>query len=304
MAEPKLLEWPSIDLHIEEWQSLMATGLELPLRFCEASLPELSKELDLPVETFVLNTVAYCCLSAFPSAVFASGVHFGTSSNPVPPSSVRSDITAKAAYNLSHSFAQKQFVTLMTTQLASCWTAFETLARDLWIATVNARPRIGVRAMGAEEEPEDDERALQQKRKIRFPFSPARLAKWGYDLTNHMGDVLAVDRFKFDRKENARKAYEAAFGKEYQNEIDAIFDARELGWLCAVRNNLVHRAGIVDDDLQRQVKRHPTLKHIQATGTNRIPIEGKLCVELVTGGCKAGVDLAKMVDGWLVRYAK
>ena len=305
MAEPKTLEWPAVDLHIDEWASLGGTGLECPYAFLDANLPKISDCIGLPVEAFIHNTMAYCSLVDLPSTVFASGLQsdYYKNPNPQPPDSA-GYITTKEAFDLSHRSVRDHFIILMTTQIVSCWTAFETLARDLWIAAVNARPRIGVRVMGAEDDPGDDDDTADKKRKVKFPFSVKILEKWDYDLTNHMGDALSHERWKFDRKDNSEKAYKAAFGKECQDEIESIFDSKELGWLCAIRNNLVHRAGIVDDDLKRQTKNCPGLETIQADGTSRIPIEGKLCRNLVDSGCKAGVELAKMVDAWLVQNPK
>jgi hypothetical protein len=187
------------------------------------------------------------------------------------------------------------FQSLMSAQLVSAWTAFEVLAADLWEACVNNRPRLGFIALGAEPAENDDDEARDRKRKLKYPFRLHLLRKWDYNLKGRMGTLLK-GKWDFARRSDAAVAYEKAFGKDSEL-ITNIFRDEQLGWLAAVRNAIVHNAGIADSEFMTLTARHKTLAQLKAG--DAIPIDGRMTHELVKAVIKGGSELITVLGEWL-----
>src|SRR5438045_2739662 len=71
---------------------------------------------------------------------------------------------------------------LFSGSVISSWTAFETLAADLWVACLNCRPRLGVIALNAEPDANDDEDKAEAKRRIKYDVPVFKLREWNFDL--------------------------------------------------------------------------------------------------------------------------
>ena len=123
--------------------------------------------------------------------------------------------------------------------ITSTLTAFEVFVADLWCHVVNSHPDILVqnllKAFDKDELPE----SITSR---NIPLSV--VAKYGYNLTNHMGDAVK-SKFDFSSVPGICKAYSATFPN--YKIIREMFDHSELSKLCLMRNVIVHRAGIIDE---------------------------------------------------------
>jgi hypothetical protein len=128
------------------------------------------------------------------------------------------------------------------------WTAFETLFHDVWIAVLNRYPRphadrvLDIRSGQAT----DDTRG-----KLTVGITKA-LRMYEYDLRTHMGSVLKSG-FNFARFDSIKKAYAAAFGDPLVNILEDQSYPIPLKACEAVRNVLVHRAGMIDTNFLERV---------------------------------------------------
>lgn len=117
-----------------------------------------------------------------------------------------------------------------------------------------------------------------------------------FDLRQKMGTVLR-DRFEFSRLEGIREAYAAAFHKN-SDHIDAALSDDALDALSAVRNVIVHRAGIADTEYLRRSKH---LKLPPANAGAPIHLDGQIVVNLVRPAFACGSKLIGAVDDWISR---
>jgi hypothetical protein len=186
--------------------------------------------------------------------------------------------------------------TIFFAMTIGAWTAFETLAGDLWEQCLNARPRLGFVALDAEPAPTDDEATKEAKRTRRFSIPVNLLRKWNYNVRNRMGS-LTRSKWTFTRRAEALDAYVKAFGKAEQHRFNAIFESNGLKWLAATRHCLVHRGGIADSDFRKQVTGHKTLGAIKERAP--IVLSGDLVKEFVEEVVVQSADLIAFVDGWL-----
>jgi hypothetical protein len=135
---------------------------------------------------------------------------------------------------------------LLRAAISSSWTAFECLAKDLWVVALNSRPiDLAHRTFGsvASDEPHD---GLSGK-----SISVGLLARHGFDLRCSLGSLLAA-KFDFTGVRGIKDAYFAAFGKSAR--LESILSNAELEKLEAIRHLIVHRAGIIDEEFKRRVQ--------------------------------------------------
>jgi hypothetical protein len=176
------------------------------------------------------------------------------------------------------------------------WTAYETMAADLWESCLNARPRLGFVALDAEPSPLDDEEKTERKQKVKYSLPVKLLRKWDYNLKNRMGSLLR-GKWDFSRRDQAADAYRKAFGKD-NDTLNNIIDDINIRWLNATRNVLVHRAGEADAEFVKLVATHPILGTIKET--ELVKLDGKLVRELIEVAANKGVQLLQFVDNWLI----
>ena len=186
---------------------------------------------------------------------------------------------------------------LMAQQLVMVWTAFESLAGDLWEACLNARPQLGYAALGAVPAPQSEEEA-DKKRRVKFEMPLSLLESFGFDVRNKRGTVLRRhQRWNFSSRREGREAYLTVFEKPHHAVIRAALDDKRLRWLVAVRNAIVHAAGKADASYAELAAGHPVLSKVIAGA--RVPIDGALCGELVPAGLACCRVLLQFVDGWM-----
>lgn len=133
------------------------------------------------------------------------------------------------------------------------WTAFEVLASDLWEEALNAHPKGLAELKGkspkSAQAPKGPFTALGPEEGTRDSAKMVKLSylqTHSYDLSKLMGTVLR-EKYNFQVLDGIRRAYTEAFDQSRAAVREAILD-ESLTALSAVRNVLVHRAGIVDDE--------------------------------------------------------
>jgi hypothetical protein len=121
--------------------------------------------------------------------------------------------------------------------IMATWSAFETLAADVWVHAVNSRPELfAARVLKAFTEGPPEGMSSRS-----IPIGLA--AKYDFDLRNCIGDIVA-QRIDFTSLEDIRKAYKAAF--ELDAGAEETLRSADLHQLLLARNLVAHRSGIVD----------------------------------------------------------
>jgi hypothetical protein len=144
--------------------------------------------------------------------------------------------------------------------VSGMWTAFEILASDLWETALNAHPAGLAELKGKRTDstpppkkpfsalgPEGDSKDSSRLVKLSY------LQAHSYDLSHLMGTVLR-EKFNFQILDGIRNAYIQAFDESHTSVREAILHP-SLTILAAVRNVLVHQAGIVDDQFLKEYGR-------------------------------------------------
>ena len=98
----------------------------------------------------------------------------------------------------------------LSAQITGMWTAFEAMAEELWVSALNCHPRTLSELRGTKKGSGDD-------KKIDLSW----LHRYDYDLSNKMGEVLRK-KYNFDKLEEMKEAYEAAFSEDAQQIIAII----------------------------------------------------------------------------------
>jgi hypothetical protein len=180
------------------------------------------------------------------------------------------------------------FETLFSALSINAWTTFEATATDLWIAAVNARPtKLGGNVAGSKDR---GPAGIEPGKSVPFD----QLMRRGFDISKHVGDILA-DRFTFTNFSELKRAYDAAFGKG--SSISNIVNDPKLHLASQIRHVLVHRGGIVDDDFLRKTSGRQEIASARIGQT--IPLDGKLVAMLVDDTARLSVKLFEEVFYWL-----
>jgi hypothetical protein len=188
----------------------------------------------------------------------------------------------------------------LSSQITGMWTAFESMAEDLWVTALNAKPKglaelSGRRKRRPKEESENASSVVDEDGK---EIKLSLLQKFNYDLSKNMGTILK-SKYRFDRLDGIRSAYTEAFEVD-STKIDAIVADKALDALSLVRNNIVHNGGIVDQEYLRRKTSLPA-EAIVDIGLP-IPIDGELVSKLNRPAMKCGRDLIISVDEWLAGH--
>lgn len=192
---------------------------------------------------------------------------------------------------------------VLIAQLTGAWTAFETLAGDLWEAALNVHPR-GLAALKGKrpkktkvEKPQQPpDAAVESKKERGKKYVPlSRLTEHRYDVATKMGSVLK-GRYEFSKLDSLRDAYWEAF-ESRGGVIKSCIMSQCVDALHAVRNVIVHNAGAVDRVSRRQIRQIPGLGDIECE--ERIPVDGTFVDRLVTPVLFVSVALIGAVDEWI-----
>lgn len=223
------------------------------------------------------------------------------------------DEERQASWSMIQSFMASEsdiriaFETILFSVLTGTWTAFESMAVDLWVAALNAHPgglselrgrrarkKAAAKARQAGEGTEILQASTETAEGAKIDVSLLR--RHHYDLSGRMGTILKR-RFEFSRLRGVRDAYTAAFDVDFE-AVDASLSNRDLDALEAVRNVLVHRGGLVDDMFADRVKRIPGLSDFKEG--DPLQVDGALVSSMVNSVVGSCIALIKAVDEWLV----
>lgn len=187
---------------------------------------------------------------------------------------------------------------ILSSAVLGTWTAFEVVVADLWIAALNERPRLGIRALGAEPESGDSAEDQKRKSKMQYNMSIPLLREFDYNVKNRMGTLLR-NKWDFARRNEAKEAYLKTFrGKEARKSLEEILDDNNLGWLAALRNAITHNGSVADREFVQLMHGHPEMSKIK--NGEPISLRGSLVRALMEAASRRGVELIKFVDNWLV----
>ena len=192
-------------------------------------------------------------------------------------------------------------------QLTSAWTAWETLATDLWEAAINYHPATLAKLSGKRErisklagsKSRDD---TEEGRELSAREFEPRLADFEtitqgtFNASALMGTLLKKE-CKFQTLAGIRRAYSAAFSNDW-GSIDAALSNRSLDKLNLVRNLILHKAGVMDAKFAEQSATIPDWK-IEKQMNDPIPLDGKIVQELINPVFQLGIDLIYAVDKWV-----
>src|SRR5262249_2336111 len=133
------------------------------------------------------------------------------------------------------------------------WTAFETMAGDLWEQAVNIHPEtlaalVGTKPIKSKEKdgfgslrPPRQATAMRESKSIDLDI----LRFHNFDVKDKMGTLLK-GRYDFARLSEIRLAYVQAFS-EYNDAIYSLLGSNKLDALNAIRNVIVHNAAFADE---------------------------------------------------------
>lgn len=206
------------------------------------------------------------------------------------------------------------FEILMQQQIVACWTTFETLVGDLWIATINAHPHELDRLSGVEKR---IEKAASAKRSGNTPDSPIEQQKivdkgiairtlhditlGTYDLSSKMGEVLKA-KVDFTKLVGIRRAYSLAFDPKRidKTAVDNIDDALSdiaLDALSQIRNVIVHKSGVSDSQYEANCKSLPMMP--EARRGQPVLLDGQCVRILIDQVIAVCAKLLTTINIWL-----
>jgi hypothetical protein len=206
-------------------------------------------------------------------------------------------VLAESSETTRGSPVHKGLESLLAATVTGAWTAFETVAVDLWEAALNERPRLGFLALNIEPRPDDTPDEEGRKRRAKVWFPAWMLLEPNFDIRTGMGTALVyMKNWDFSRRDDAATAYKKAF-RDDTSVIEEVFKNKELGWLAAARNAIVHNAGLADREFVKLVSGHPQWGLLEIG--HRIPMDGEVVGTLAASAFAQGKRLIAFVDKWL-----
>lgn len=268
------------------------------------------------VFAFELNVQRAMSLAVFPQLAFRKGVEYGMPSSSQKPAGsspilVLPDEIWEELDAPRHDFMDS-IGQLMRLQLVSMWTAFETLAGDLWERAVNAHPKNLSELKGrfkknsgitADDDTCDEVRDKDKKDEGRS-ISIERIQGYGFNLEDHMGTILRAEgKVKFDRLACIRDAYVRAFCKDNKSIRCAVYDP-SLTALSIARNAIVHNAGCCDELSVTEVQKNPGAKALLPAihANHQLELNGEIMHAILVPAVTSCVNLILAVDSWVAKY--
>lgn len=200
----------------------------------------------------------------------------------------------------------------LAAMLINAWTAFETLAGDLWTEAVDRSPdKLGIRAINNTKSGEENEGAEHSKQNksetLRFI---EKLIKDG-DTIEAGKLIRRQGKFDFANFDSLKSAYRSAFADSDKGKKRATIGSLlaspsflHLNVLDAVRNALVHNSGEVDHRFRsRANKSSDTFAEFGLDCLNvgdSIKLDGIFVNQLLRSTLNASTELLKFVDNWFV----
>jgi hypothetical protein len=179
--------------------------------------------------------------------------------------------------------------TLMSAQLVLVWTAFETLAGDLWEAAVNTHPQTLASLAGksSPNAPKGEGKSL--------PMS--FLERHHYDLRDKMGTILREHRCRFTSLEEIVKSYRLAFPEGSRLHEETFWEDGDVKSTTAIRNLTVHKAGLVDQEFKDSTTHDNQLAHWKIG--EQFYLDGVLLRRLIPGLFEFSYQMVRAADDWI-----
>jgi hypothetical protein len=192
------------------------------------------------------------------------------------------------------------------------WTAFESLAGDLWEAALNANQRrlaqlrgnekriaklveTKKRANGVELQIPKKRQATGESRKVDLSAIHT-ITEGACDLSGLMGTLLRANgSFSFASLDGIRAAYSVAFHGSKVRRVENALACRALDALSAVRNAIVHKAGKADQEYLDETVGVPRAPRV-ATVNDKIPLNGEIVWEIVSPVLQRSISLIDSVN--------
>ena len=152
---------------------------------------------------------------------------------PRETSVVKRQVIAELAHLLEDEDVASAASELLRQSDVLVWGALEVLINDLFIVLMNSKPELTGRLLRDERTP----------KRFQLKDTMPMLERFSYDLSHHMGDVLA-EHFKIDDVQAMRDVFDVLL-----DEPKALRDLllQDVLWRLFQRRNLIlHRRGIVD----------------------------------------------------------
>ncbi len=266
-----------------------------------------NEKLVVPAQTFVTNMDAIFSMLALPGHAAAYGAGFGAgdivefasvhfSEETRFPEELKRAVDARheegamrypsaASFLNDRESMEPAIRAYLSFTVVALWTALESLAKDMWMASVNlSADRLAKSALNA-----DASIRGSEAKSVKSSW----LAKYRFDLRNHMGTLLVEDegKFSFDSPSQILEAYAAAFGKS--SPVDELWqdNKRDLNLLNLCRNLVAHRAGIVDERFISKTKLNLPIGTPLLVNTENVTQFAETVVE-------AGCELLSFVGKW------
>ncbi|HEV8070354.1 MAG TPA: hypothetical protein VGP76_21750 [Planctomycetaceae bacterium] len=191
---------------------------------------------------------------------------------------------------------------LMASMLIGTWTAFETLASDLWEEALNCHPQA-LAALSGDPSSWQNDNSSEGKRDEQKSgggsgdksLSLGLIQGHITDLFQQLGTLLRY-RYSFQTLPVIRKAYGQAFSKDFE-EIRGILVDTSFDHLAGTRNILVHRAGKADSKFQSQTRDCAHFSQIQ--DGDLVVLNGIIVADIMSKAITQAVKLLIAVDKWI-----
>jgi hypothetical protein len=174
------------------------------------------------------------------------------------------------------------------------------MSGDLWEAALNSHPTILAALRGTPTRIGRADKGVPQSHKgggssdtKSVSLSMIELHK--FDVRNSMGTIFRGQRrFEFTRLSGIREAYSCAFS-EKSSKVDAALGSKTLDALSAVRNMLVHKAGLADAEY---IRLSSSLDVPKTELGSPVHLDGEVVAKLVKGAVTSANSLLIAVDDW------
>jgi hypothetical protein len=220
---------------------------------------------------------------------------------------------------------ESEMTALMSSMIVNAWTAFEVLAKDLWVAAIDAHPDRLVELGGcknrienfmrdsnisgkktprakkdAKADHENDKEDTQEKtseQSIKVSHMIA-IAKGDFNFGDKMGRLLVLLQ-DFSTLNGMRSAYSRAFSHRSKrvSHIDSALGDWAIDALHAIRNLLEHNGGIADYRYEERLKYVPNIPKLDLG--ERLEVDGRMASGLMKPVISQGIALINAVSKWL-----
>ena len=203
---------------------------------------------------------------------------------------------------------------ILCSSLIYSWTAFESLATDLWVKAVDLRPRtLGKNMAALESTKGENSNTKAAKNEKKLPF--ADLSLFDFNLSGSVGKILKESELvKFTSLHSIKTAYFDAFrypssagSTDYKiyNSIYHIFESSYSILSCheSIRNLLAHRGGIIDKKFRSETELYDKSlsEYKNNVGNARIAIDGEMVLKHIRNVIDTSLRLLKAVGSWLAK---